>query len=98
MLVVSKSQCGYVSKQVQYNMESAQYLWESYYINNNGNKWIYIIYIFNPWKILFCNLRCHKVYNNIRQAVKKMEWNWKSKMRQNTDKNRKWNPQSNQFL
>ena len=27
VLVVSKSLCGYVSNQVQYNMESAQYLW-----------------------------------------------------------------------
>ena len=33
----------------------------------------YYIYIFNPWKILFCNLRFHEVYNNIHQAVKKME-------------------------
>ena len=38
--------------------------------------YIYIyIYIYNPWKILFCNLRFLEVYNNIRQAVKKMEWN-----------------------
>ena len=36
--------------------------------------------------MLFCDLRFHEVYNNIRQAVKKMEWNWESKMRQNTDK------------
>ena len=35
---------------------------------------------------MFCNLRFHEVYNSIRQAVKKMEWNWKSKMQQNTDK------------
>ena len=27
VLVVSKLLCGYVSNQVQYNMESAQYLW-----------------------------------------------------------------------
>ena len=27
VLVVSKSLCGYVSNQVQYNMESAKYLW-----------------------------------------------------------------------
>ena len=27
VLAVSKSLCGYVSNQVQYNMESAQYLW-----------------------------------------------------------------------
>ena len=33
----------------------------------------YILYIFNPWKILFCNLRFLEVYNNIHQAVKKME-------------------------
>ena len=46
----------------------------------------YILYIFNPWKILFCNLRFLEVYNIIRQAVKKMEWNWKSKIRQNADK------------
>ena len=51
------------------------------------NKYILYIYIFNPWKILFCNLRFLEIYNNIHQAVKKMEWNWKSKMRQNTDKN-----------
>ena len=31
MLVVTKSLCGYVSNQVKYNMESAQYLGESYY-------------------------------------------------------------------
>ena len=37
VLVVSKSLCGYVSNQVQYNMESAQYLWQNYY-NNNDNK------------------------------------------------------------
>ena len=42
--------------------------------------------MFNPWKIFFCNLRVLEVYNNIHQAVKEMEWNWKSKMRQNTDK------------
>ena len=64
VLVVSKSLCGYVSNQVQYNMESAQYLWLSYF-NDNDDKWIYIIYIFNPWKILFCNLRFLEVYNNI---------------------------------
>ena len=34
---------------------------------------ILYIYIFNPWKILFCNLRFHEVYSNIRQAVKKMK-------------------------
>ena len=32
MLIVTKSLCGYVSNQVQYNMESAQYLGYSYYI------------------------------------------------------------------
>ena len=37
------------------------------------NKYILYIYIFNPWKILFCNLRFLEVYNNIRPAVKKME-------------------------
>ena len=37
VLVVSKSLSGYVSNQVQYNMESAQYLSYSYY-NNNDNK------------------------------------------------------------
>ena len=31
VLVVSKSLCGYVSNQVQYNMESVQYLWQNYY-------------------------------------------------------------------
>ena len=30
--VVSKSLCGFVANQVQYNMESAQYLGQSYYI------------------------------------------------------------------
>ena len=54
VLVVHKSLRGYVSNQVQYNMESAQYLWESYY-NYNDNKRIYIIYIFNPWKIISVN-------------------------------------------
>ena len=34
---------------------------------------ILYIYISNPWKILFCNLRFYEVYNNIYQAVKKME-------------------------
>ena len=38
LLVVSKSLCGYVSNQVQYNMESAQYLRQSYYNKNNDNK------------------------------------------------------------
>ena len=32
VLVVSKSLCGYVSNQVQYNMENAQYLGLSYMI------------------------------------------------------------------
>ena len=63
------------------------YIYIYIYMNNNDNKWIYIIYIFNPWKILICNLRFHEVYNSIHQVVKKMEWNWKSKMQQNTDKN-----------
>ena len=31
---------------------------------------IHYKYIFNPWKILFCNLRFLVVYNNVRQAVK----------------------------
>ena len=35
VLVVSKSLCGYVSNQVQYNMESAQNLGYSYYNNND---------------------------------------------------------------
>ena len=35
VLVVSKSLCGYVLNQVQYNMESAQYVWLSYYNNDN---------------------------------------------------------------
>ena len=33
----------------------------------------YILYIFNPWKILFCNIRFLEVYKKIRQTVKKME-------------------------
>ena len=37
MLVVSKSLRGYVLNQVQYNIESAQYLWQSYH-NDNDNK------------------------------------------------------------
>ena len=86
VLVVSKSLYGYVSNQVQYNMESAQYLWRAIIIIMIINKYIFYIYIFNSWKILFCYLRFHEVYNNIPQIVKKMEWNWKSKMRQNTDK------------
>ena len=36
------------------------------------NKYILYIYII-PWKTLFCKLQFHKVYNNIHQAVKKME-------------------------
>ena len=31
--------------------------------------------IIYKWKILFCNLRFLEFYNNIRQAVKKMESN-----------------------
>ena len=32
VLVVAKSLCGYVSNEVQYNMESAQYLGYRYYM------------------------------------------------------------------
>ena len=32
MLVITKSLCGFVAKQVQDNMESAQYLGYSYYV------------------------------------------------------------------
>ena len=55
MLVVTKSLCGYVSNQVQYNI--------IYYIIMIINKYILdiYIYIFNSWKI-FCNLRFHEVY------------------------------------
>ena len=35
VLVVSKSLCGYVSNQVQNNVGNAQYLWDSYYNNND---------------------------------------------------------------
>ena len=51
---------------------------------------IYIYIYNNSWKILFCNLGFLEVYNNIRQAVKKMEWNWKSKMQQKYRQNRKY--------
>ena len=50
VLVVTKSLSGYVSNQVQYNMESAQYLGKSYNNNNNNNnnnnKYILYIYIY----------------------------------------------------
>ena len=46
MLVVTKSLCGFVSNQVQYNMVSAQYLGESYDI-------IIIIYIRYIYLILW---------------------------------------------
>ena len=49
VLVVSKSLCGYVSDQVQYNMERAQYLGLSYYIIMIIDKYIVdicIIYIY----------------------------------------------------
>ena len=36
------------------------------------NKYILDIKIFNRWKI-FCDLRFLEVYNNIHQAVKKIE-------------------------
>ena len=39
------------------------------------NKYILDIYVINPWKILFSDLRFLEVYNNIHQASKKMEWN-----------------------
>ena len=70
MLVVSKSLCGYVSNLVQYNMESAQYLGESYYIIIIINKYILdiYIYIYNPWKI-FCDLRFLEVYNCLVNVV-----------------------------
>ena len=45
VLVDTKSLCGNVSNQVQYNMESAQYLGESYYIIIIINKYILDIYI-----------------------------------------------------
>ena len=44
VFIIGKSLCGDVSNQVQYNMESAQYLGLNYYNNNNDNK--YILYIF----------------------------------------------------
>ena len=33
------------------------------------DKYIFYIY-FNLWKILFCNVRFHEVYNNIHRAFK----------------------------
>ena len=54
VLVVTKSLCGYVSNQVQYDKESAQYLGLSNYI------YIYI-YTFNPWKIV-CDPGFHGVF------------------------------------
>ena len=36
----------------------------------------YIIYIFNSRKIFFCKLGFLEIYDNIRQAVKKMERHW----------------------
>ena len=44
MLVITKSLCGFVSNQVQYNMESAQYLEQTNYIIMM-NKYILDIYI-----------------------------------------------------
>ena len=53
MLVVTKSLCGFMSNQVKYNMESAQYLRKSYYIMII-NKYILDIYIYIyliPWNL-----------------------------------------------
>ena len=44
VLVVTKSLCEFVSNQVQYNIESAQYLGQSYYIIII-NRYILDIYI-----------------------------------------------------
>ena len=44
VLIVTKSLCGFVANQVQYNMESAQYLGYSYYIIIIINKYILDLY------------------------------------------------------
>ena len=49
------------------------------------NKYKFYIYLIHG-KYCSANIRFLEFYNNIHQGVKKMEWNWKSKMRQNTDK------------
>ena len=56
MLAVTKSLCEFVTSQVQYNMESAQYLGETYYIIIN--KYILDIYLM-PWNL---TLGFHVVY------------------------------------
>ena len=52
VFVVTKSLFGYVSNQVQYNMDSDQYLGLSDYIIILINKYILdtYMYIFNRWK------------------------------------------------
>ena len=57
VLVVTNSLCGFKANQVWYNLESAQYLWLSYYIiiiNEYIKDFIYLM----PWKFV-CNLRFH---------------------------------------
>ena len=54
MLVVTKSLCGFLSNQVQYNIESPQYLGQRYYIIIIIIIYIYIyiyIYILNSWNL-----------------------------------------------
>ena len=45
VLVVSKSLCGYVSNQVQYNMESAQYLLELYTYTQSHTNEIQMVFV-----------------------------------------------------
>ena len=73
--------CGFVLNQVQYNMESAQYLGKSYHIIIIINKYILDIYI------QFMEFRLRPLgflQNNNHHAVKKNEMNWN---RKNTVKN-----------
>ena len=69
VLVVSKSLCGYVSTK-------CNIIWRV--LNIYDRAIIMIIYILNPWKIFFYDLRFLEVYNNVHQAVKKNdEWCYK---------------------
>ena len=73
MLINTKSLCGFVSNQVQYNLECAQYQGYSYYIMII-DKYILGIYIYNSR-----NLDCDPyvswsfLQSNNHKAVKKMK-------------------------
>ena len=69
VLVVSKSLCGYVSNQVQYNMEREQYFpWIKYIYNMY--LFIIIIYIYIYSKLLNYHYHLHLQDNLVIERIK----------------------------